>query len=748
MSFKFSADRSKNERNVVAMEWLMIYLVGLGAILSLIFAYYNFRKGSNMADGTPEMKDIADAIREGANAFLKREYSTYIPILLAVAVIFAVIFTPWAGLSFAVGMLMSSFAGLVGMKAAVIYNERVANEARLGVERKDPDTLGKALNVAFRGGSIMGLSVGGFAMLGLLIVYLVVGMALQYARPENLLTTTSIVGLEFVLFPQVISCYSLGCSAVAVFNRLGGGIYTKGADMGADLVGKTELDLPEDDPRNPAVIADCVGDNVGDVNGNGSDLLESTIGATVASAVLPTTIYTAALNSSAPMDSAMVSRMIQFPFAFIGVGLIACIFGLLYVLMRKPSNHLSRELNISLWSSAAIIAAATLALSYFFFGKQDLTGANFRLGWISPWLSALMGIVAGILLGIIAERYTSENYRETKHIADLAKEGPALVIVGGTSSGWRSCLPACLVLGGAVILSSYFSGVYGSAIAAVGMLSFVVATVSVDTYGPISDNAGGIAEMTKMDHRVRTITDSLDSQGNTTAAVGKGFAIGSGVLAALAMMMSFASGGETGGELNIIHYLALGGAFIGVGMMHWLSGHMLNAVCNNAAQMVDEVRRQIKENPGILKGKQRPDYKACIDICTKRAIAEMKLPVLAALLSPIVGGLLFGPLFVGGFLMGTILDSVTMATSTANSGGAWDNAKKYIKSMQSELTKAYGEAGYKEIHDASIIGDTVGDGYKDVVGPNQDIMIKLMSTVAVIMLPVMNAFNLMSYFLK
>jgi K(+)-stimulated pyrophosphate-energized sodium pump len=730
------------------MELIMIYLVGLGVIFSLIFAYYNFRKGSKMEHGTPEMKEIADAIREGANAFLKREYMTYIPILLVVAVLFAVIFTPWAGLAFAIGMTMSSFAGLVGMKAAVIYNERVTNEARLGVESKDPSALGKALNVAFRGGSVMGLSVGGFAMLGLLIVYLVVGMALQFANPDNLIIMKSIVGLEFVLFPQVIACYSLGCSGVAVFNRLGGGIYTKGADMGADLVGKTELGLPEDDPRNPAVIADCVGDNVGDVNGNGSDLLESTIGAVVASTVLPTAIYTAALNTAEPVSRGLVSRMMQYPLAFIGVGLISCVIGILYVLLRKPSNKLSRELNISLWSSATIIAVSTLVLSYFFFGDQNLDNVNFRFGWISPWFSALMGIAAGIILGMLAERYTSEKYKETLNIANLAKEGPALVIVGGTSTGWRSCLPACVTLGAAIILASFFSGIYGSAIAAVGMLSFVIATVTVDTYGPISDNAGGIAEMAHLDEEVRTITDSLDSQGNTTAAIGKGFAIGSGVLAALAMMMSFANGGSSGGELDILNYLALGGAFIGVGVMHWLSGSMLNAVCNNAAQMVDEVRRQIKQNPAIMTKQAKPDYKACIDICTKSALAEMKIPVVVALLSPILGGLVFGPLFVGGFLLGTILDSAVMATSNANSGGAWDNAKKYIKSQKASLIAEFGEARYNEIHNAGVIGDTVGDGYKDVVGPNQDIMIKMMATVSVIMLPVMQAFNLISLVLK
>jgi len=727
---------------------IMIYLVGLGSILSLIFAYYNFSKGTKMAHGTPTMQDIAKSIREGAIAFLKRQFSISIPVIIGIAVLFGIFFTPWAGIAFLVGAAMSAFAGLVGMKAAVIYNERVTNEARLGVERNDPSALGKALNVAFRGGSVMGLSVGGFAMFGLLLVYLVVGMLFQYANPENLVEMTSWAGLKFVLFPQVLACYSLGCSSIAVFNRLGGGIFTKGADMGADLVGKTELGLPEDDPRNPAVIADCVGDNVGDVAGMGSDLLESTINAIVASAVLPTTIHTAAINSPAPVSTELMVRMMQYPLAFVGVGLLSCILGIVYVLFRKPSNELGRELNISLWSSAAIIAGATLVLSYFFFSGQDYTGVDFRFGWISPWLSAITGIIAGILLGIVAERYTSEQYKETRNVAHLAEEGPALVIIGGTSTGWRSCLPACAIMGGAIIISSFFSGLYGSAISAVGMLSFVVATVTVDTYGPISDNAGGIAEMAQLDKKVRNITDSLDSLGNTTAAVGKGFAIGSGVLAALAMMMSFANIGESGGVLDIMNYFALGGAFIGVGIMHWLSGEMLNAVCRNAEQMVEEVRRQMRENPLILSGEAKPDSNRCIDICTKSAIAEMKKPALVSLLSPVIGGFIFGPLFVGGFLLGTILDAAVMATSTANSGGAWDNAKKYIKSLEDDLVRKHGEERFNEIHNAGIIGDTVGDGYKDVVGPNQDIMIKMMATVSVIMLPVMNAFNLVSLLVK
>lgn len=730
------------------MLHIMIYLVGLGAILSLIFAYYNFRKGTEMAHGTPTMQDIAKSIREGAIAFLKRQFSISIPIIIGIGVLFGVVFTPWAGIAFLIGAAMSSFAGLVGMRAAVIYNERVVNEARLGIERNDPSALGRALNVAFRGGSVMGLSVGGFAMLGILIIYLVVGMLLEFANPENLVEMTSLVGLKFVLFPQVLACYSLGCSTVAVFNRLGGGIFTKGADMGADLVGKTELGLPEDDPRNPAVIADCVGDNVGDVAGMGSDLLESTISAIVSSAVLPTTIHAAAINSPTPVSTELMVRMMQYPFAFVGVGLLACIIGIAYVLLKRPGEDPSRELNISLWSSAAIIVGATLVLSYFFFNGQDYTGVSFRFGWISPWLSAVTGVVAGILLGILAERYTSEQYKETQLVAHLAEEGPALVIIGGTSTGWRSCLPACATMGGAIIVSSFFSGLYGSAIAAVGMLSFVVATVTVDTYGPISDNAGGIAEMSQLDKKVRNITDSLDSLGNTTAAVGKGFAIGSGVLAALAMMMSFANIGDSGGVLDILNFSALGGAFIGVGVMHWLSGEMLNAVCRNAEQMLDEVRRQVHEEPKILTGEVKPDSNRCIDICTRSAIAEMKKPAIVSLLSPVIGGFIFGPVFVGGFLLGTILDAAVMATSTANSGGAWDNAKKHVEALEDELIKKHGEERYREIHNASVIGDTVGDGYKDVVGPNQDIMIKMMATIAVIMLPVMNAFNLASFLIK
>lgn len=727
---------------------LMIYIVGLGAILSLAFAYVNFKKVSGMNAGTVTMQDIAKAIKEGADAFLKREFSIDIPIVIIIAILFGVFFTPWAGLALLLGSAMSSFAGLCGMKAAVIANVRVTNAARLGVEAKDDKALGKALQVAFQGGAVMGLSVGGFALLGMLIVYIVVGFILAYADPANLAPITNWLGVKFTMFTQTLTCYSLGCSIIALFNRLGGGIYTKGADMGADLVGKSELNIPEDDARNPAVIADCVGDNVGDVAGNGSDLLESTIGSITAATVLPTSLYLAHVNSANPMSVELLARMMRFPIMLVGFGLIACLIGIAYVIYKKPTNRPSRELNLSLWSSAAIIAVGAFILSYFSFRDVDTTVANFRFGYWSPWLAALLGVGTGIVLGNLAERYTSEQYKETKNIAELAKEGTALLITGGMSSGWRSCLPACLVLGIALILSSFLCGAYGSAMAAVGMLSFVAATVTVDTYGPISDNAGGIAEMSHLDGKVREITDSLDSQGNTTAAIGKGYAIGSGVLAALSLMMTFAESiGTTGDGLSITNFFLIGGAFMGVGLMHWLSGTMLLSVTRNAERMVDEVRRQFKEMPGIMAGTQRPDYAHCISISTKTAIAEMVKPCIVALAAPIVGGFVFGPMFVGGLLIGVILDSVTMATSTANSGGAWDNAKKYIESKKAELTAEFGADRYKEIHDAAVNGDTVGDGFKDVVGPNQDIMIKLMSTMAVVWAPVFATVNIASRFM-
>ena len=723
-----------------------LFLVGLGVLVSLVFCLYNFRKGQKMPGGTPVMSEIAEAIRQGAYAFLKREFTIDIPIIIGISVLFSVLFSPWAGLATLIGATMSSLAGLVGMRAAVIYNERVANEARLAVADGKGNVEDRAGKVALRGGSVMGLAVGGFALLGFLIVYLLVGMALMFARPENLVEVTSIVGLKFVMISQVLVCYSLGCSIIAVFNRLGGGIFTKGADMGSDLVGKTELDIPEDDPRNPAVIADCVGDNVGDVNGNGSDLLESTIGAIVSCTILPITLYTALINSASPMASSLVTRMMEYPIALAGIGLLACVLGVFYVLARKSAGKLSLALNLSLWTSAGMIAVGAGVLSYIFFAGQDLTGSGFRFGWISPWASAIIGIVAGIAMGLLAERYTSDQYKETRKIAQLSKQGPALVIVGGLSTGWRSCLPACLVLGVSIIISSYFSGLYGSAIAAVGMLSFVVATVTVDTYGPISDNAGGIAEMAKLDGDVRKTTDSLDSLGNTTAAIGKGFAIGSGVLAALSMMMAFTNiGGGTG--VDITNFLALGGAFVGVGLMYWLSGNMMDSVSDNAAEMVDEVRRQVAEKPGILDGTEKPDSGRCVDICTRHAIKKMTKPVAVSLLAPITGGLVFGPLFVSGLLIGTILGSVVMATSTANSGGAWDNAKKWVKANHDKLVAKYGEEQYKNMHNATVIGDTVGDPCKDVVGPNQDIMIKLMATVSVIMLPVFSAINLISMIL-
>jgi K(+)-stimulated pyrophosphate-energized sodium pump len=721
---------------------VMICVVAILATLG--FSYRNYRCGRKLPSGDKEVLRIRDAIKEGANAFLKREFKVSVPVMIGAAVIFTIIFHPYVGLAFLIGATVSSLSGIIGMAGAVIFNEKVTTAAKAAVEQglsKDKAET-KAGKVAITGGAIMGFGVKGFVLLGLLIVFTVIGQVLSFANPANLVMQVSFVGIEFVMFPQALSCFALGCSTVAIFNRLGGGIFTKGADMGADLVGKTEEGMEEDDPNNPAVIADCVGDNVGDVAGNGSDLNESTAGAIVSAMVLATMLFLTSLKGSNPISGQLFSGMLMYPLAFAGVGAIACFVGVFFVL-KKKSKSVAKDLNLSLWGSAAIIAVATLFLSWFFFGGQDGASAGFRVGWVSPWIGAIVGIGAGVLMGILAERYTSDRFPETKKIAEFAKQGPALTAVGGIGLGWRSALPYGVVFGLAIVISNLASGLYGVAMAAVGMLSFVAATVTVDTYGPIADNAGGISEMTKMPDGVRRVTDSLDSLGNTTAAVGKGFAIGSGVLAALSMMVSFTESGNV--ALDITDPLMLAGAFIGAAVMYWLSGKMMNAVCKNAAAMVEEVRRQM---PDILSGAKKPDYAKCVDICTKHALGEMRVPVFVSLLTPLVGGLIGGPVLVGGIITGTILVSMVMAVATANSGGAWDNAKKMIKATRDELTAVYGEAKWKDMHNAAVVGDTIGDPFKDVVGPNQDIMIKLMSTMSLVMLPVFAGFNLLGWVLS
>ena len=724
------------------MEVLLV-LVIVAALLALGYAAFNFASVKKMDEGNARMSEIAEAIRVGANAFITYEYKIIAVVVAIIAVAFAVIFSlqsstfMWQpSVCFVIGTVMSACAGWVGMKIATYANVRVANAAN------KTRNIGETLKVALKGGSVMGLCVGGFALLGLFIVYIVFGMLL------GLLDITALTTGGHI-FTQCLSCYALGCSIVAMFNRVGGGIYTKAADMGADLVGKTEAHIPEDDPRNPATIADNVGDNVGDVAGLGSDLLESYVGAITSSIILAVSLFLSNIASSGAASEDMLQKMMYYPLVFAAIGLVACILGIAYVLLKKATDNPHKDLNISTWAAAAITVIGGLVVTYLMFGKAgaaDMAFAKFNAGWLSPWIAATLGVVSGVIIGAIAEYYTSYDYKPTQIIAQASKEGPALTITQGLAVGMKSCMYPLIVLGITTYASYAVSGMFGIAMAAVGMLSFVSATVSVDTYGPISDNAGGIAEMSELDSDVRNITDKLDSVGNTTAAIGKGFAIGSASLAALSLMVSFLYAFQPEGstlDLNFTDPKILAGALVGAALPYLFSGMLIEAVANAARKMVEEVRRQFKEIPGILEGKAKPDYKTCIEISSQGALKEMRVPAILSILFPLVCGFLFGPYFVGGLLIGATLSAIMLAIFTGNAGGAWDNGKKYIESGAIE-----GQGKGSPAHDAAVVGDTVGDPLKDTVGPSLDILIKIMSTVSLVAAVLFRDYNLLDWIMK
>lgn len=724
------------------MEVLLV-LVIVAALLALGYAAFNFASVKKMDEGNARMSEIAEAIRVGANAFITYEYKIIAVVVAIIAVAFAVIFSlqsstfMWQpSVCFIIGTVMSACAGWVGMKIATYANVRVANAAN------KTRNIGETLKVALKGGSVMGLCVGGFALLGLFIVYIVFGMLL------GLLDITALTTGGHI-FTQCLSCYALGCSIVAMFNRVGGGIYTKAADMGADLVGKTEAHIPEDDPRNPATIADNVGDNVGDVAGLGSDLLESYVGAITSSIILAVSLFLSNIASSGAASENMLQKMMYYPLVFAAIGLVACILGIAYVLLKKATDNPHKDLNISTWAAAAITVIGGLVVTYLMFGKAgaaDMAFAKFNAGWLSPWIAATLGVVSGVIIGAIAEYYTSYDYKPTQIIAQASKEGPALTITQGLAVGMKSCMYPLIVLGITTYASYAVSGMFGIAMAAVGMLSFVSATVSVDTYGPISDNAGGIAEMSELDSDVRNITDKLDSVGNTTAAIGKGFAIGSASLAALSLMVSFLYAFQPEGstlDLNFTDPKILAGALVGAALPYLFSGMLIEAVANAARKMVEEVRRQFKEIPGILEGKAKPDYKTCIEISSQGALKEMRVPAILSILFPLVCGFLFGPYFVGGLLIGATLSAIMLAIFTGNAGGAWDNGKKYIESGAIE-----GQGKGSPAHDAAVVGDTVGDPLKDTVGPSLDILIKIMSTVSLVAAVLFRDYDLLDWIMK
>jgi K(+)-stimulated pyrophosphate-energized sodium pump len=704
------------------MEWYW-YIVLCVIVLAVCYILFNFLKVKRMKEGTEEMAEMAGIIRSGATTFLKTEYKTILWVVAAVALIFTLFVEKTSGITFLMGACMSSAVCVLGMRSATYANVRTANKAR------ETKSIGETVKVALCGGSISGLSVQAFGMLGLILILILWGV--EY----DAVGTGFLANLECNPSIMRITTYSLGCSIVAMFNRVAGGNYTKAADISSDILAKIRHDMPEDDSRVPNVVADFIGDNVNDIAGNCSDLLESFV-ATMASAVMiAATIYKGAQGA---VSEATFSSTVVFPILLAGGGLLGCVLGLGYASIKKMSDNPSRELNLATWISAGLTIVIGLLSAWIVF-KDVALYDNFLCGWLSPWISAVLGILSGIAIGVITEYYTSTDFSPTRKLAEIAEEGEAFVITKGDAIGSRSCLLPILVIALALFISGKVCGTYGIAISSLGMLAFVGATVSIDAFGPIADNAGGLAESCHLTEDVRAITDKLDAVGNTTAAIGKGFAIGSAAFATVSLIVAYV-GNYTSlsaePTLNIASYVVVAGGIIGGALIEYFSALLTDNTIESARRMADEGDKQLSI-PGVLEGKVKPDYNKLIEMAARQALKTMLLPSVLALLIPIVGGFLFGVQFVGGILIGATIVAIPRAIFMGNSGGAFDNAKKYI---ESGAIPGHGKG--TSAHKAAVTGDTVGDTRKDVVGVALDIFIKTMSTVANTLAVVFSRFTL------
>ena len=652
------------------------------AVVALLFAFYKIAFVSKQDAGTERMKEIAAAINDGAKAFLFAEYKI---LAIFVAILFVAIglfLKSWTtALCFLFGAAFSILAGYIGMNVATKANVRTANAAR-------ESGMNRALSIAFSGGSVMGMCVVGLGLLGASVLFFI-------------FKDTS------VLFG-----FSLGASSIALFARVGGGIYTKAADVGADLVGKVEAGIPEDDPRNPAVIADNVGDNVGDVAGMGADLFESYVGAIIS-----------AMTLGAVVVAQFGEMSVIFPLVIAAMGILASVIATFFVRGKEGSNP-HKALKMGSYVSAILVVIASIILS------------KTMLNSFGPAIAIVSGLVVGLVIGVVTEVYTSGDYKFVKKIAQQSETGSATTIISGTAVGMMSTwVPVVLICVG-IFLAYQFAGLYGIALAAVGMLSTTGITVAVDAYGPIADNAGGIAEMSGLDHSVREITDKLDAVGNTTAAMGKGFAIGSAALTALALFVSFTQAtGLTADQVALTSPTVVIGLLIGGMLPFVFSAMTMDSVSKAAYSMIEEVRRQFHEIPGIMEGKAKPDYKTCVAISTTAALKEMLVPGIMAVIAPLAVGLILGSTALAGLLAGSLVSGVMMAMFMSNAGGAWDNAKKYIEEGN------HGGKG-SDAHKAAVVGDTVGDPFKDTSGPSINILIKLMTVVSTVFAAIFTATGL------